>query len=229
MFSPPAQWVFPPGQSLVDKTTTTVRQTAGDRGGPQARVPRGVGAAKLSTVETTAPEVSSVNHPDKRKRLRGSTICDNRSMATDDSSARRTGRVSAGILGAAGSLACATSMVLVAVGIGVSASASGMAAMSGTTADGPHGVLGALLRVGPWLQLISTALVVVAFALSRRPVATIPALLAGILLQFGMYAQTTFVVMYLSIAVGYALWVALYLWVHGVPPIGRWRSQFSAS
>lgn len=133
-------------------------------------------------------------------------------MTTNRVSPSHTGCVFFGLLGAVGSVACAGSMLLAAVGLGVAAGAAGMAAMSGTAVARPDGLLGALLGVGPWLQLVSTALVVLAFTLSRRPVSALPALFAGILLQVGMYNQPSLVVMYLSIAISSAVWLALYGW-----------------
>lgn len=126
---------------------------------------------------------------------------------------RRAGRTWAGTLGAAGSVACGISMILIAAGVGASAAATGMAAMSGTGAGAPHGVIGVLLRVGPWLLVVSVLLVTAAFALTRRPAAAIPALLAGAVLYVGMYRQASLSVMYASIAVGYTAWIALYLLV----------------
>ena len=128
---------------------------------------------------------------------------------------RRAGRAWAGALGAAGSVACGISMILIAAGVGASAAASGMAAMSGTGAGTPHGVLGVLLRIGPWLLVVSVLLVTAAFALTSRPAAAIPALLAGAGLYAGMYRQTSLLVMYASIAAGYTVWIALYLWARG--------------
>jgi hypothetical protein len=55
--------------------------------------------------------------------------------------------------------------------------------------------------------------VTAAFALTRRPVTAIPALVAGAVLYAGMYAQNSPPVMYASIAVGYLTWAALPLWV----------------
>ena len=128
---------------------------------------------------------------------------------------RRAGRTWAGALGAAGSVACGVSMILIAAGVGASAAATGMAAMSGTGAGAPQGVLGVLLRIGPWLLVVSALLVTAAFALTRRPATAIPALLAGAGLYAGMYRQTSLLVMYASIAVGYTVWIALYLWARG--------------
>jgi hypothetical protein len=65
---------------------------------------------------------------------------------------RRAGRCS---IGAAGSVTCAASMILAAVGVGGSAAASGMAAMTGPGARAPGGVLGELVRAGPWLLAAS--------------------------------------------------------------------------
>lgn len=58
----------------------------------------------------------------------------------------------------------------------------------------------------------SVALVTAAFAFTRRPAAAIPALLAGAVLDAGMYAQRNLAVMYASIAAGYLAWAALALW-----------------
>lgn len=80
---------------------------------------------------------------------------------------RYAGRRSAGALGLVATIACGASMVLVAVGAGASAAATGMAAMSGTAPGGPHGVLGVLLRIGPWLLVCSVLLVTAAFGLIR--------------------------------------------------------------
>jgi len=128
---------------------------------------------------------------------------------------RHAGRRSAGVLGLVGTTACGASMVLVALGVGTSAAATGMAAMSGTGPGpgAPHGALGMLLRIGPWLLVASALLVTAAFGLTRRPATAILALLAGALLYAGMYAQPNLAVMYAAIAVGYTAWGALYLWV----------------
>ncbi len=134
-------------------------------------------------------------------------------MSHDQEIGRRAGRCSAGVLGGLGSAACAVSMILVAVGVGGSTAAASMAAMTGSGAAAPGSVLGGLVRSGPWLMLASALLVTVAFALTRRPVAAFPALLAGGALYAGMYAQSSLPVMYASIAVGYLAWAALVLWV----------------
>lgn len=125
---------------------------------------------------------------------------------------RRAGRYSAGAFGVLGSVTCAASMILAAVGVGSATVATSMAGMTGTGPSAPGGTLGALVRAGPWLMLVSGLLVATAFALSRRPVTAIPALLAGAVLYAGMYAQPSLPVMYASIAVGYLAWAALALW-----------------
>lgn len=56
----------------------------------------------------------------------------------------------------------------------------------------------------------------VAFAL-RRPVAAVPAVLAGAVLYAGMYTQSNQALMYGSIAVGYAAWIGTHLWVRASP------------
>ena len=123
-----------------------------------------------------------------------------------------TGRWSAGALGVLGSMACTASMIAAAVGVGGAAAATSMAGMTGTGSGHAGGALGALVRIGPGLIVASVLLVTVAFALSRRPVTAIPALVAGAVLYAGMYAQDSVPVMYASIAVGYLTWAALALW-----------------
>ena len=140
-----------------------------------------------------------------------------RAMSHDQDVGRRAGRFAAGTLGAIGSAACAVSMILVAVGVGGSAAAASMAAMTGTGTATPGGVLGGLVRSGPWLIVASVFLVTTAFALTRRPWAAIPALLAGAVLYAGIYAQSGKAVMYASIAVGYLAWRTLLLWVRTRP------------
>jgi len=116
----------------------------------------------------------------------------------------------AGAAGGLGSLACGASMALAAAGVGTSAAVTGMAGMTGrgTTA---HGLLGVLLRAGPGLLIASVLLVTVAFAL-RRLLAAAGAFAAGAVLYGGMYGQSSPVVMYASIGVGYTTWAGLYLW-----------------
>ena len=123
-----------------------------------------------------------------------------------------TGRWSAGALGVLGSLACTASMIAAAVGVGGAAAATGMTGMTATGSGHPGGALGALVRIGPWLIVVSALLVATAFALTYRPVTAIPALVAGAVLYAGMYAQNSLPVMYASIAVGYLTWSALALW-----------------
>jgi hypothetical protein len=139
-------------------------------------------------------------------------------------SPRHTGRWSAGALGVLGSMACAASMIAAAVGIGGAAAATSMAGMTGMTGTGsgrPGGALGALVQIGPWLIVASALLVTAAFALTRRPVTAIPALVAGAVLYAGMYAQNSLPVMYASIAVGYLTWAAVALWAAHNPAAPR--------
>ena len=142
------------------------------------------------------------------------------------------GRRSVCTLGVLGSVACTASMILAAVGVGGATAATSMAGMAGMTGPGPGapgGMLGALVRAGPWLMVASALLVAAAFALTRRPVTAIPALLTGALLYAGMYAQSSLPVMYASIAVGYLTWAALALWaVRGSPGVIPWRRAAKA-
>lgn len=131
---------------------------------------------------------------------------------------RYAGRYSARALDLVATMACGASMVLVAVRAGASAAATGMAAMSGTAPGAPQGLLGALLRTGPWLLVASVLLVTAAIGLTRRPATAILALLVGTLLYAGMYAHPDLTVMYAAIAVGYTAWAVLYLWVRRARP-----------
>jgi len=115
---------------------------------------------------------------------------------------------SAGLLGIGGTLACTVAMTLPAIGVGA---AGGMAAMSGASANTQGGFLGFLLEYGPLILLVSVALVTIGFAL-RRPLATGPSLAAGAVLYWGMYAQGNYFVMYVSLALGFAAWAAIYRW-----------------
>jgi hypothetical protein len=103
--------------------------------------------------------------------------------------------------------------ILVALGAGASTTA-GMVGM-GQPSDVPHGTLGGLFdllqRIAPGLLIVSIVLIGGAFAL-RRPVAVIPALLAGIVLYVSVHAQSDPVVMYAGMAAGYGTWIVLYLW-----------------
>ena len=128
-------------------------------------------------------------------------------------SAHHAGRWPAGVLGVLGSVACTASMIAAAPGAGAAAAAS-MAGMTGMAASGsghPGGTISALVRIGPWLIVASALLVAGAFALTRRPVTAVPALVAGAVLYAGMYAQNN-LPGYASIAAGYLTWAALALW-----------------
>ena len=140
-----------------------------------------------------------------------------------------TGRWSAGALGVLGSMACTASMIAAAVGVGGAAAVTSMAGMTGTGSGHPGGALGALVRIGPGLIVASVLLVTVAFALSRRPVTAIPALVAGAVLYAWMYAQDSVPVMYASIAVGYLTWAALALWAAHNPAAQRMSSGPAAA
>lgn len=59
------------------------------------------------------------------------------------------------------------------------------------------------LEYGPVILLVSIALVTIGLAL-RRPWAAVPSLAAGAVLYWGMYAQASYFVMYVSLALGFA-------------------------
>lgn len=129
---------------------------------------------------------------------------------------RRNGglQVGAGTVGLAGvatSLLCTVTMVLPVIGIagaGAAASTQGMAGMDGPA---PGGVLGFLTEYGALILGVSVLLVTLSLGL-RRPLAAVPALLAGAVLYWGMYAQPSYPVMYVTLAAGFAGWIATYLW-----------------
>lgn len=83
--------------------------------------------------------------------------------------------------------------------------------MSGTSAPTQGGFLGFLLEYGPVILLVSVALVTLGVAL-RRPWAAAPSLAAGAIIYWGMYAQASYSLMYLSLALGFAAWAATYRW-----------------
>lgn len=123
----------------------------------------------------------------------------------------RAGAGSVGLLGVVGSVACTAAMVapvIGAVGAGAAASTGGMEGMTGPARGG---LFGFLIDCGPFILVASIVLVTVSVAL-RRPAAALPALAAGALLYWGMYAQPSLPVMYLTLALGFAGWAAAYLW-----------------
>lgn len=83
------------------------------------------------------------------------------------------------------------------------------------TAGAPHNAVGAALhllhRVTPGLLIGSIILIAVAFAL-RRPVTVVPALLAGVVLYAATHVQSDPPIMYAGMAVGYGVWISLYVW-----------------
>lgn len=119
----------------------------------------------------------------------------------------------AGATGVVAALACTLGCCLPAILIAFGAGTAGMAGVGEFHQD--NGTLGGLLhvlhRISPGLLLVSIVLVAAAFAL-RRPIAVIPALLAGGVLYASMHGQPDPVVMYAGMAVGYGSWIALYLW-----------------
>jgi|APThiThiocy_cv2_1041547.scaffolds.fasta_scaffold00969_6 hypothetical protein len=123
----------------------------------------------------------------------------------------RVGAGSAGLLGVTGSVACTAAMVLPVIGAAGAGAAAGMSGMADMTGPAQEGLLGVLLQYGPIILVVSIALVTMSVAL-RRPVAAVPALAAGALLYWGMYAQPSYPVMYGSVALGFAGWGTIYLW-----------------
>lgn len=140
--------------------------------------------------------------------------------------ARGASSRSVGLLGVAGTLACTVAMVLPAIGL-VGAAAGGMAGMSDDGGTTQGGFLGFLLESGPTILLISVALVTVGLAL-RRPWSAAPSLAAGAAIYWGMYEQASYPVMYLTLALGFAVWAALYRGTRRWAPIRDAKSPASA-
>lgn len=131
-----------------------------------------------------------------------------RSLTGRDDVAPAVSSRTAGVLGLAGSVTCTVAMTLPAIGVGA---AGGMAAMSGSNAGTQGGVLGFLLDYGPIILIVSVALVTIGFAL-RRPKAAAPSLGVGAVLYWGMYAQASYLLMYATLALGFAAWALIYRW-----------------
>lgn len=120
----------------------------------------------------------------------------------------RAGIGSVGLLGVLGGLTCTATMVAPVIGIAGAGAAAGMKGMASSPAGG---VLGVLTGFGPGILVVSVLLVTASLAW-RRTLAAVPALAAGVLLYWGMYAQSSYPVMYLSLSLGFAAWLATYLW-----------------
>ncbi|WP_234806884.1 hypothetical protein [Mycolicibacter minnesotensis] len=117
-------------------------------------------------------------------------------------------------------LACCLPAVLVALGVGTSAVAG--AGHAGHGAGQSPGWLAVLLealhRISPVLLIVSIVLVATALGLRRRA-AVLPALIAGAVLYLSVHGQADPVVMYVGMALGYGVWVALYLWTRPRPGV----------
>jgi len=110
-------------------------------------------------------------------------------MRFEDSRHPRT-RAGGGMLGAlgiTGGLICTATMVLPALGA-AGAAAGGTQGMTGADEPPRYGLVGTLTDVGPAILVVSTLLVTLGVGL-RRPLAAVPALAAGAVLYWGMYAQ----------------------------------------
>ncbi|MEB3020431.1 hypothetical protein [[Mycobacterium] crassicus] len=128
----------------------------------------------------------------------------------------------AGVIAAlACTLGCCLPAILVALGAGASAAAGmGHAAHGGGEAQGWFAkVLAVVHQISPVLLIASIVLVAAAFAVRRRA-AVLPALLAGVVLYLSVHGQTDPIVMYAGMALGYAVWIALYRWTRPRPGSG---------
>jgi len=128
----------------------------------------------------------------------------------------RAGGGMLGALGITGGLICTATMVLPALGA-AGAAAGGTQGMTGADEPPRYGLVGTLTDVGPAILVVSTLLVTLGVGL-RRPLAAVPALAAGAVLYWGMYAQPSYPVMYLTLALGFTGWLATYLWARGHGP-----------
>ena len=119
-----------------------------------------------------------------------------------------------------GSLLCSLSMTAATVGIFAAGGARAakdtgpMSGMGGSSrsASSPHspGWLDALIRFGPEILIISILLLALAVGLRRRD-AVVPALIGGLILYVGMYAQPSLAVMYAAMVIGTALLVLAFV------------------
>lgn len=110
-------------------------------------------------------------------------------------------------------LGCCLPAILVALGVGASAAAGmGHAAHGAREAGGwlPE-MLDVLHRISPVLLIVSIVLVAAALGMRRRA-AALPALAAGVVLYLSVHGQTEPVIMYAGMALGYGVWLGLYLW-----------------
>jgi len=86
-------------------------------------------------------------------------------------------------------------MVAPVIGAAGAGAAAGMNGMAGSP---PGGFLGVLTEYSPGILIVSVLLVTTSLAW-RRALAAVPALAARVLLYWGMYAQSSYPVMYLSL------------------------------
>lgn len=143
--------------------------------------------------------------------------CPDRRRQRNPNAGRRFGV--AGVIAAlACTLGCCLPAILVAFGVGASAAAGmGHAAHGGGQSQGwLAAVVDVVHQVSPVLLIVSIVLVAAAFAMRRRA-AVLPALLAGVLLYLSVHAQSDPIVMYAGMALGYGVWIALYLWTRPRP------------
>ena len=131
---------------------------------------------------------------------------------------RRLGAAAVGLAGLAGSIACSASMVLAAAGVAATAAGAGgaMARMApGSAGSGPlTNLLSLLAQAGPAILTGSILAMLLSLALRRR--AAVPlALLAGVILFWGMYGQARLPIMFAAIAVGILVLAAAFVWAHG--------------
>lgn len=108
-----------------------------------------------------------------------------------------------GALGIAGAILCSLSMIAPTIGL---IAAQGLRSPGGMSSSATgHTQLPSwweiLLRLGPEVLIASVLLVVLTLAF-RRPVAILPAIIGGLILYLGMYAQPSSTVMYATTAVG---------------------------
>lgn len=138
-------------------------------------------------------------------------------------SGRKIGTTLCCAIGACGAIACSVAMFAVPLGIvGASAAtvakASTMQSMSDMSSmpaahAGAHPAslpswIALLDRFGPELLAVSMALVLAAMVVRRSTAGGLLALLAGIVLYFGMYGPVSLTIMWIATGTGFALLIA---------------------
>jgi hypothetical protein len=129
---------------------------------------------------------------------------------------RESGLITAccGALGLGGAILCSLTMVAPALGLlAGQAARSSMGGMSGSASTSQAQLPAwwdAIVRLGPEILVLSVLLVALAVALRRR-LAALPAIVGGLILYLGMYAQPSLMAMEAATGIGTGLLVLAYV------------------